>query len=137
MEVTGIEEWRSRPRVENRDEGRKYVRGEVCLLRHRCLSSCWKREKTRSGEEGRSSNRRVPLSNSRTEGLVGRRADVRFGSRAVGGVFEGGGEGFVSRSADIPFELVGEVAGARAVAEAGDVQSGATARHGDELPAND
>jgi hypothetical protein len=32
-------------------------------------------------------------------------------------------------SEDIPFELVGQVAGAGAVAEAGDIESSATARH--------
>lgn len=37
----------------------------------------------------------------------------------------------VDLSVDIPFELVGEVAGARAVAEAGHVESLTAARHGD------
>lgn len=42
----------------------------------------------------------------------------------------GEGEGEVEGE-DIPFELVGEVAGARAVAEAGHVESLTAARHGD------
>ena len=39
-------------------------------------------------------------------------------------------EGEASR--DIPFELVGKIARAGAVAEAGDVEGGSTARHGGE-----
>lgn len=46
------------------------------------------------------------------------------------GVDEGEGEGVGVDEVDIPFELVGEVASAGAVAEAGHVEGLATARHG-------
>lgn len=41
------------------------------------------------------------------------------------------GRGCSDALRDIPFELVSQVAGAGAVAEAGDVERSATARHGD------
>jgi hypothetical protein len=51
----------------------------------------------------------------------------RARKREDAGVDEGEGVGV--SEVDIPFELVGEVASAGAVAKAGHVQSGAAARH--------
>lgn len=54
--------------------------------------------------------------------------DVDVGAGEDEGVDEGEGVGV--DEVDIPFELVGEVASAGAVAEAGHVEGLATARHG-------